>query len=250
MSTQKYLSTNVYKKFKRLTGNRDVNRSHVNALKRSIQQNPEGIKFNPILVNDQMEVIDGQHRLKALEELKLPVYFIKAPNLTILDTQRLNSNSKQWNFMDYAKSFAEFGNENYKTYLDMRSLGVCNSHSILVEYLSLYQPISTKIFKNGALLIPDKDRSVDLLSKLRDVGYYHDDYTKKSFALAFLKFATDQRYDHDRFLSLMSARGLDIVKSYSTEIEYFKAFNKLYNFGRSKETREYFGDIEYLSRDE
>ena len=54
--------------FKSIDGNRVPNLQHIKRLAQSI--NVYGMKCNPILVNEQMEVIDGQHRLAAAIEAK------------------------------------------------------------------------------------------------------------------------------------------------------------------------------------
>jgi ParB-like chromosome segregation protein Spo0J len=60
--------------FKHIKGNRIPNLKHVRRLVDSIKK--YGMKCNPILVNEQMEVIDGQHRLLAAKETNSFVYYI------------------------------------------------------------------------------------------------------------------------------------------------------------------------------
>ncbi len=52
--------------FKQIEGNRVPNLQHIKRLADSIRV--YGMKCNPILVNERMEVIDGQHRLMAAKE--------------------------------------------------------------------------------------------------------------------------------------------------------------------------------------
>lgn len=56
--------TNNYDQFKRLVGNREVNPKRVKTIKKSVEE--IGYIPNPIIVNENMEVIDGQGRLQAL----------------------------------------------------------------------------------------------------------------------------------------------------------------------------------------
>ena len=58
-----------YNIFKKMLGNRELNERHVFRLKKSIREN---YIPNAIIVNQSMEVVDGQHRLKALSELGKP----------------------------------------------------------------------------------------------------------------------------------------------------------------------------------
>ena len=58
-----------YSQFKYLGGNRDI--THSKKLLESITQN--GYFNVPILVNENMEIIDGQGRFEALKMLGLPI---------------------------------------------------------------------------------------------------------------------------------------------------------------------------------
>lgn len=68
--------TKDYSIFKRLVGNRDIPESRISKIVESIQT--IGWVHNPIIVNEKMEVIDGQGRLTALQRLKMPIEYIIA----------------------------------------------------------------------------------------------------------------------------------------------------------------------------
>ena len=68
--------------FKTMDGNRLLKNDRVNKIVESI--NAVGYILSPILVNEKMEVIDGQGRLAALERLKMPVhYMVPRPRLRL-----------------------------------------------------------------------------------------------------------------------------------------------------------------------
>lgn len=75
-----YLTTN-YDQFRVLDGNRAVTATRVNKIKKSIQT--VGYIPNPIIINENYEVIDGQGRLQACRELQEPIAFIKVPGIGI-----------------------------------------------------------------------------------------------------------------------------------------------------------------------
>lgn len=62
--------TDKYSIFRRLSGNRDVKEARVKKIMRSIEK--VGYIPNPIIVNENMEVVDGQGRLEAVKRLGLP----------------------------------------------------------------------------------------------------------------------------------------------------------------------------------
>ncbi|MBQ2600753.1 ParB N-terminal domain-containing protein [bacterium] len=68
--------TTDYDKFKTLDGNRTVEKSRVNKILKSINDN--GYIHCPIIVNERMEIIDGQGRLEAVKQLGIPVEYKKA----------------------------------------------------------------------------------------------------------------------------------------------------------------------------
>lgn len=79
----KTYKTNDYSIFKSIMGNRTINLKNVNNIINNIKKN--GLLPTVIIVNEKMEVIDGQHRLQALKELNLPVYYQIKEGLSIND---------------------------------------------------------------------------------------------------------------------------------------------------------------------
>lgn len=89
-----------YEQFKSITANREVHTGHVNKLVKSIGKK-NLLHLNPILCNEKMEVIDGQHRLEAAKILKLPIWYNMDSNVSEDDIASINSNSKNWSQLDY-----------------------------------------------------------------------------------------------------------------------------------------------------
>lgn len=109
--------TKDYNIFKRLTGNRDIPESRISKIVESIQA--IGWVHNPIIVNEKMEVIDGQGRLTALQRLKMPVEYIIAEGAGNKECIYMNMNMVNWKLPDFIKSYAEQGNENYQRLLKL-----------------------------------------------------------------------------------------------------------------------------------
>ena len=74
------MQTTDYKKFKIIQGNRALREFHVEYLKKSIMKD-NLLYLNPILVNSDYYVFDGQHRLKVAEDLNLPIFYTINANL-------------------------------------------------------------------------------------------------------------------------------------------------------------------------
>lgn len=85
--------TSDYTVFKKLLGNRVVLEQRKNTIKNSIIEN--GYVRNPIVVNEKMEIIDGQGRFEALKELKLPIEYVIAYGAGQKECIALNANQKK-----------------------------------------------------------------------------------------------------------------------------------------------------------
>ena len=118
-NVQVYCTTD-YSVFKHLEGNRMIMDKRVGAIMDSIEK--IGQKKVPILVNADMEVIDGQGRLEAFQRMGLPVYFIVDPKAGIEDCIAMNVNMQNWKLDDYILSYATTNNpnkEDYKKLIDV-----------------------------------------------------------------------------------------------------------------------------------
>ena len=124
MEDNRIYKTIDYYLFNKLCGNRDVLEGRKNVIKKSIQEN--GYIRNPIVVNENMEIIDGQGRFEALKELGLPVEYVIAEGIGHKECVVLNANQKNWKTADYIKSFSQLGVRDYQILEQM-----CNMFSYL-----------------------------------------------------------------------------------------------------------------------
>lgn len=108
-------TTKNYSIFKKLEGNRNVNRKHVKKLIQSMNK-----KYIPtvILVNNQYQVIDGQHRLEAMKTLNIPVTYTIMGNYNSDDAEHINLTNRTWNIEEICNKIAYYDNiDDYKILL-------------------------------------------------------------------------------------------------------------------------------------
>lgn len=228
----KVQSTSKYDDFQVMTGNRMVNRAHVRQLVESIEEKPESIQYSPILVNENMFVIDGQHRLEALKQLKMPVHYIVGEGLTIDDARRMNATMANWSPMDYAKSYAEGGNRNYREYIYARERYKTN-HTVTAHYLAnnLNSRTTSSWFRRGKFEVDDLEtglKRLELLVRLQgmsNVGQYRD------FGMAFLKVLNNENLDVERFFNRFEEIGnKTLTGPLPTIHDYLRSFESIYNY--------------------
>ena len=104
-------STTNYEMFKKLEGNRDVFEQRKRVIRESICEN--GWIRNPVVINEKMEIIDGQGRFEALKELEMPIEYVIAEGADVNTCIALNVKQKNWTKMDYVKCYSELGCEEY-----------------------------------------------------------------------------------------------------------------------------------------
>lgn len=231
--SMKIHQTQDYTLFKRIQGNRTVSEPHVNRLKEAMEADPETVDYNPIIVNENHEVIDGQHRLQAIESLGLPVSYIKVAGLNLGVVQKINSVAKQWTPMDYAKSYRELGNRSYTIYINYKKQFGYN-HDILLKYLSLDNHVTARTFREGKFKVNNEPLSLKYCQYLQDMAEYYPRILLRSQAIGYLYLIRSSSYDHGRMIGKIK-RHTGRVQEQTTILDYAREFERIYNFGTRKE---------------
>ena len=145
--------TEDYEIFKFMGGNRNINSAQLHRLEQSI--NEQYIQV-PIIVNEKMQIIDGQHRYTVLKSLKKPIYYIQIEGLGLKEVQRLNTINKNWSIGDYMTSYCNQGMPDYIQYKEFKQkykFGYMESIMLLIN--KKYKPNGDEVvkFKNGKFRI-------------------------------------------------------------------------------------------------
>lgn len=202
-------STFDYAKFIILDANRDT--AHKHKIIKSIQK--IGLVPAPIVCNENMQVIDGQGRLSACEELGLPVYYIIVPGLGIEHCVSMNISQTNWSIMDYVKSYAAQGNQNYCRLLRLMERHPALSYKIIVSSATnSIQGPDNDTMKGGNLRIdPSMVQNADKLCYWIDENFVHL-RNKIKGRFEYLCFALIFSYEHS---GANVARLTDAIKDYA-----------------------------------
>lgn len=107
------LKTDDYSIFKLSKFNRNVI-----FRKEMLEQAIEGF-ISPIVVNEEMIVIDGQNRLLHAKEAGVPIEYIIKGGLNENDIVRMNTVQRPWSLENYIEAFANQGLEQYELLIDL-----------------------------------------------------------------------------------------------------------------------------------
>ncbi len=166
-----------YGKFKTIRGNRDINEKYLSKLSKAIQEN-NLLPQNPIIVNDRMQVLDGQHRLRVAELLALPIYYTVVTTGSLREVQMLNTNVRSWTTMNFLNSYIAVGKPDYielKEFSDKSGLSVPNAMALLSGGIS-YSGFSDKTrlgsFRGGDFKITSREMAEKFSHRLKDILPY------------------------------------------------------------------------------
>lgn len=239
--------TTNYNIFKLVAGNRDVDKNHVKSLAKLMAINGNLTGEFPIVVNESMEVMDGQHRLTALKQLNWPVYYQVRKTLTLDQVRAINVGHRNWNWIDYARSYANLGNKNYERFLVLAQkyplgYGALSQFAGFLDNRDILGRSQTT-FRNGGLTFNAEHykRADDLLSEWVGVRAYIPKPTA-AVAKAFHRITQNPNYDHKRMLDKMEKFANRIFNEKWVNLtitDAARAFEEVYNFHSKEEVRLY-----------
>lgn len=203
-------TTSDYSKFSLLIDNRGTARTHVNRLKDAINANPAILEVQPILVNEKMEIIDGQHRFMAASELGLPISYNVVKGIGIETAREMNVLQRSWNINDYAMSFAKAGNVNYKAYNKYRQENPGLSSTVVMTVLRGNDSNTMSMdFRTGKFVIgrdiADAEFIFDQLSKTRELTGGEIPLSK-SYVVSYIKALDNTDFDNEVFMRHLASK--------------------------------------------
>jgi hypothetical protein len=233
----KVYRTNDLSTFKTLPGNRVPNLQHINRLIYSI--NKYGMKCNPILVNERLEVIDGQHRLEAAKSANTFVYYIIVNGYSLTEVHTLNLNQKNWAKTDYMEGYANMGIE---PYVKLREFTLKNDDFSFSTCLALCTNVSKSshaylagqikheyVFEEGTWIGKDFNLAQDWANKIRMVGTYYDGYDRTAFIRAFIPLFSNDKFDFSEFMHKLRLQPSALVDCVNSD-QYRTVIEDIYNW--------------------
>lgn len=236
-------STVDYGQFKRLSGNRDINEGHIRALQRSVEKK-NMLSANPIIVNEGLEIIDGQHRLAVAERLNVPIYYVIISG-DIDDVRRLNTFQKHWSVSHYVHSYAKLGNKNYRKLLAFQedtAIPLTISASLLMPEKNdeeirgslHHRTTMPSVIRAGLFKVTDEEGARAFAQKLEDYKAYTVENLTRSreFIDALHKLYFDLGVEHEVMLKNLEDSGKLLPRRPAVR-DYLRDFEDVYNYRKS-----------------
>lgn len=227
--------TTDYDSFKNVRGNRFINQSHVGKLVKSIKQK-NLLPYNPVMVSDNMHVIDGQHRIEACKKIGIPVYYIVIPGLKLNDIQELNYNMKAWSIRDFAESFAACGKNDYKkliAFTDKYNIPLTTAATLLYGRMGgLAGGETSRLIRDGDFEVKNENNANMIASRIHDFKPHSDggSWHTREFIRAIVQ-CYEKGAIHEEMIDKFKTFGFKIKKSRDYRVILME-LEKIYNFKR------------------
>jgi len=238
----KVYMTKDYNKFQRIHGNRSISNSQLKKLERSISRELIPI---PVVVNESFDIIDGQHRIRVLEKLEKPIYYIIIKGLDLKYVQMLNTNTANWGIGDFLQAYVELGASDYERFdkfVKNFDFGIANCLNIV--YANSINIYYQEKFKDGDFIFGDHESAEaykyatmirDIMDSVSDRAYRNMIKSTKS-VVALLSLFNHTKYHHGTFIERVLKYHVTFLHSYPNIACYKKAYIEMYNY-RSRISR-------------
>jgi hypothetical protein len=232
------LKTSNYDMFSSFTSNREVDQKHVNQLVQSIQIR-NLLDINPMLVDKEMRIIDGQHRLEAAKILNVEIYYIMCENLVQTDIAKLNSNQRNWNTMDFINFYTIEGKVEFLKLSKFMNAYPDLSPTAAITITSGNFSRNSRNIREGILDVDNLNeahkvtQALAVLSKKYQQSFIYD----SRFPVALAKAFRDEKFSLDTFIKKIDLNPRAFVKC-TTMRDALLMITEIYNYRSSVNTIE------------
>lgn len=218
--------------------NRDLDKNHVQRLKKDIAERGQKIPGN---MRYDGKLTECQHRYAACQELGIPLKVILSDD-TRKDITAINQLNKNWNMENWMQSYIDEDPIRYHNYVKFKEFLNKTGHEINValglvlnnETMGKIYPNRNniqKIFKDGELDVDTEgwERAEQYAKKINDFKKYNKDiYKKKTFVLAYQKALNTDGFSHTRMIKKVADAPYEL-RPCTTSVNYLELLQGIYN---------------------
>lgn len=236
-------STKNYKLFKTVRGNRRINDNHLRNLTTSIMHK-NMLAVNPIIVNRNMEVIDGQHRLEVAKNSDLDIFYVVIKEGELSDVQRMNRYVKSWTLIDFINSYIEKGNQHYvvlKSFIEEYGLTPSTAALLLIDGGMKTRPTYSVIddIREGTFEVRSSSRAYRVANRLMLIRDYVLDNAWRTREFIYSLNIVCSKVEFEKLVHKLETSGIKIQKQDSVK-DYLRAFEDLYNWKSRSDSIRFF----------
>lgn len=239
MENLKVNVTTDLNQFSLFKSNRNVNLAHVKAIEMSIAS--KGLLCKPIIVNEKMQVVEGQHRLEACKNINSPIYYIIVKDYNVREIYAFNTSHKNWGGVEYLESYAKMGVESYiklqkfmhkhPTFSFFVCKSLCanknnNGRHTYSENTRIYRKDD---FVDGKWETADMELAEEYAQRLYIIGEYFKLATNASFVTCMIYLFNKSIFDFEVFIRKLKLQPLALKKCANGK-QYTELIEEIYNY--------------------
>lgn len=222
--------TYEYERFKKIAGNRSLNKKNLKRLEESMKKKQLEI---PITVNEKMEIVDGQHRFYVCKKLEIPVYFILVHEYGVKEVIQANTVSEKWKTSDFIDSHSGMENKEYEFLNHIINKGVVKTSTLETIISKVTGKKNNEIkeeIHSGELklTIGQKSEVLEFISSILKFGEGKK-YRSRAFILTYIEMYFFDGIDRARLEKLLVKNKESRIGDYITKEMYLKEFTRIYN---------------------
>lgn len=224
-------TTKDYSLFKPIDGNRNKNLLHLNRLKKSMSEN---YLFTILTVNENYEIIDGQHRFEIIKELGLPLNYVVCKGYGLNEVHTLNANAKTWKSSDYLEGYCNLGYKDYLIFRDFKEkygLGHDETVCLLHGSKAIGGGSHVQEFYSGNFKVKDLKKAEDAMEKIKMIEPYYAGYKRRYFIYAMLNLFKNPNFQFTEFLQKLRLQPTALQDCVTTSA-YIILIEEIYNYKR------------------
>jgi len=238
MKTPKILKSEDYGQFSFIEWNRGLNKSNINKL---VEENEKEFKMHlfPIIVDNDYNILDGQHRFKACEENDWPIFYIVKGEVSEYyeEIRSVNRAGKNHTLLDKFEMILKRGNPTAvrinECYLGFNEAFALNT---VVKALGAGGTTGGGMNRNldKGLIGLDRDFAsiFNGMKKLKETG--HKPYTSQLFVMACKDVSKKYTIDMAEMVDKIIVLGVVVKQGMSREFVREK-IKEAWNHGRRKD---------------
>lgn len=234
--------TTNYGLFSKIAWNRDLNKANVEKLVNLTKNKFQMHKF-PIVVNEEMEIIDGQHRFEASKTLNAPIYYVVDNERTATDREKIkavqsvNTAGKRHNLHDkvlmlnnYGDPGARFIMQTYLRYGEQFDLT-----TVAKALTAIGGGHINRMVENMEIVLKNKEKGLQCLEALDEARI--NDWSRSKCVVALCRLVFKYNINPYKLVNKVKNEAQHIYGNPRTSIDTYQKLIDVYNYRLNETNR-------------
>jgi hypothetical protein len=214
---------------KLLSENRIIVLTHAKNLAKSIEEN--NLLFdNPILVDKELQILDGQHRYEACRILGVGFWYRIAEKMEAKDISSINSDQRNWKIDDYLSYWLFQKKEDYIQFNNfLLNSGMLKHPSLLLKLIGEdYKDFSKGSLKFPLSEIPHLENLIEKMNIVSNSFYWV--FADRNFWSALDTALKNEKFDFDQFQKNLNMHGRKLFQKVRKKSDYLLIIEDIHNY--------------------